>query len=203
MNQDQDDLVIQLLERLDRYEKLANDSFRVNFITGMQHLSRANFNSENRKYGMDSLDRRPYDACKVVEGNGSFKLRDRLRELKEKNKLEKEKESLDPEKETTLEGQALRQRKKDSAQGEKSEPKSKKEGVLEKSVDPPSLRDPVYQFGVLVPYQLRNAQSSFNDSLTDIVNMVNLRRELTELIQKIESTDAEAQIETTDASAST
>lgn len=197
MSQDQDDLVIQLLERLDRYEKLANDSFRVNFITGMQHLSRANFNSENRKYGMDSLDRRPYDACKVVESNGSFKLRDKLKELKEKKKLELENEKLDSEKENTLEDQALRQRKKDPAKGEKSEPKSKEGGVSEKSIEPSSLRDPIYQFGVLVPYQLRNAQSSFNDSLTDIITMVNLRQELTELIKKIESTGAD---KSTDAS---
>ncbi|KAF3987523.1 hypothetical protein FT663_00685 [Candidozyma haemuli var. vulneris] len=171
---DQDEAVIKLLDLLDQYEKLANDQFRVNFITGMQNLSRANFNSENKKYGTDSLDRRPYEACKVVEGSAVFVLKDKLKEAK-KDAIE-EKESEKPEEST------LRSR------GNKTKPEkvSTTETVKEPSK---SLRDPIYQFGVLVPYQLRNAQASFNESLADIISMVNLRQQITDLVAQIEKAE--------------
>lgn len=191
MSQDQDNAVVQLLELLDRYEKVANDSFRLNFIAGIQHLSRANFNSDGRKYGTDSLDRRPYDACKVVETQNGFTVVDRLKKQKAESALLKDVlEKKDP-----LE--SLRQRK-NTRKSEKTEEAlgSKEEkGVISESVEVPALRDPIQQFGVLVPYQLRDAQSSFNDSLIDIVEMVNLRQQIAEAVKKVESAGVSEKVE--------
>lgn len=191
MSQDQDNAVVQLLELLDRYEKVANDSFRLKFIAGIQHLSRANFNSDGRKYGTDSLDRRPYDACKVVETQNGFTVVDRLKKQRAENALQKDVlEKKDP-----LE--SLRQRK-NTRKSEKTEEAlgSKEEkGVISEPHQVPALRDPIQQFGVLVPYQLRDAQASFNDSLIDIVEMVNLRQQIAEAVKKIESAGASEKVE--------
>lgn len=189
MSQDQDNAVVQLLELLDRYEKVANDSFRLKFISGIQHLSRANFNSDGRKYGTDSLDRRPYDACKVVETQSGFTLVDKLKKQRTESaslKVVLEKEEV-LEKKDVLESLRQRKNKKTEKTGEALG--SKKKGAISEINNSPALRDPIYQFGVLVPYQLRDAQASFNDSLSDIVEMVNLRQQITEAVKKIEATE--------------
>lgn len=194
MAQTQDEAVVELLELVDQYEKLANDQFRVNFITGMQNLSRANFNSENRKYGVDSYDRRPYEACKIVGCKDGFALQDRLEKLKEEKNKQRE---LDKPNLNGSEKEVSDDSLSGKPETEKNEPeksirnrKNTKLGKKEtkSNEDSPALRDPIYQFGVLVPYQLREAQAAFSNSLSDIIEMLNLRQRIERLIAQIEKT---------------
>ncbi|KAF8003161.1 hypothetical protein HF325_002406 [Metschnikowia pulcherrima] len=46
-------------------------------------------------------------------------------------------------------------------------------------------QDPVHQFGRLVPYQLRNAQKHFLDALAESVKLLNLQREILELVSDL------------------
>ncbi|OBA24054.1 hypothetical protein METBIDRAFT_10237 [Metschnikowia bicuspidata var. bicuspidata NRRL YB-4993] len=55
----------------------------------------------------------------------------------------------------------------------------------EEAVLPP--QDPVYQFGRMVPYQLRNAQTHFQNALVDSLRLLNLQREITLLVLDLEA----------------
>ncbi|CAH2355985.1 hypothetical protein CLIB1423_41S00452 [[Candida] railenensis] len=85
----------QLLELVDRYEKLANGKFRLNFINGSLNLSRSNYNNRlslGKKYGPDSYDLRPYDSCKTVDivaNGGKFQLVDQRAKQVERENIEK------------------------------------------------------------------------------------------------------------------
>lgn len=48
------------------------------------------------------------------------------------------------------------------------------------------LKDPIYQFGGLVPYQLRECQNSFNKSLYNCVEMIALQTKMKTVIEQIE-----------------
>lgn len=47
-------------------------------------------------------------------------------------------------------------------------------------------RDPINQFGGLVPYQLRSSQKEFKLALAECVELVNLQREILQLVSEIE-----------------
>ncbi|GEQ69623.1 hypothetical protein JCM33374_g3296 [Metschnikowia sp. JCM 33374] len=80
-----------LLDLLDEYESLANDSFRVNFTNGFLDLSRANYYGSQR-YGVDSIDRRPRDASTIVESSeGKISIKDKW--LLYKQRMQEEKKS--------------------------------------------------------------------------------------------------------------
>lgn len=49
--------------------------------------------------------------------------------------------------------------------------------------------DPINMFGVLVPPPLRLSQKEFQSSLNDIVELINLQRELDELAKRVESVE--------------
>lgn len=169
---EQDAKVIQLLELVSQYEQLANDSLRVNFVSGYLDLSRANFNG-SKKFGVDSLDLRPYSACKVVKRAEEFEIEDRLANQSEKRKKEKmveKEEKGEPE---------LRSRKtkvKDVKDVTK---------VVEIEDEGVPVSDPINQFGGLVPYQLRQAQQHFNRALDDSVKLLNLRNQISTLMEQI------------------
>lgn len=169
---EQDTKLIELLQLINEYEKLANDSLRHNFINGHLNLSRANYNSP-RKFGTDSLDLRPYQACKVVGKN--FELIDKLALQK---LLKKEKATMkDNEKKPESEG-ALRNRKTKI---------EKEETVSVSEEDEVTLKDPVLQFGGLVPYQLREAQANFSAGLSDALRLHTLRCKITAMVDIINS----------------
>lgn len=95
-----DQKFVQLLELVDRYEKLANGKFRLNFINGSLNLTRSNYNNRlllGKKYGPDSYDLRPYDSCKTVDivaGGEKFQLVDQRGKQVEREKMEKNKKKL-------------------------------------------------------------------------------------------------------------
>lgn len=169
-----DDKTIKLLELVDSYEKLSNEN-RLNYINGFLNLSRANYNtgSLRKKYGPESFDLRPYEACKSIQYDKTFQIIDKLKkQTKDNEKLEKG-ETQDKE-ESSLKNRRTK----------KSAVEIKKSDIDEIAV--PKLKDPISQFGGLVPYQLRQSQKYFDDCLTVSVKLVNLQREIIALIEDIE-----------------
>lgn len=196
----EDSLLIRLLELVSEYEELANGAFRSDIIEGFSDLSRATFNS-TRRFGLDSFDMRPNDASKVVKftDDGTFELHDQLR-----------RQSTAAPSKTQKEGARLRKSRKTlekSAEDEKGSPLEKAEPAskdvsfgsegkttaLSSGESPsssfaetkPKLRDPISQFGGLVPYQLRTAQAHFSDALTHSIKLINLKCQIEELISTL------------------
>lgn len=167
MSEDKDSKTIQLLELLDRYQLLTTSN-RDNFINGFFNLSRANFQNEKSRYGSDKFDLRSYQACKIVEqiNDGEFQIIDRL----EKNKITKKKvKSNDEEK------SSLRNRKE----------KSKEDEINDTSGDDEEFKDPIRQFGALVPQELRISQNDFNKALVQSIEIINLQKKIEKLINEL------------------
>ncbi|RCK65979.1 hypothetical protein Cantr_01744 [Candida viswanathii] len=156
MSVDKDTKTIELLDLLDRYQ-LLTASNRENFINGFFNLSRANFQNEKTRYGPETFDLRSYKACKVVEqtNDGAFFVIDRL----EKGLAKEDKE-----------GKTVRNRKEKSGGEEKAK--------LE-------YRDPIKQFGALVPLDLRQSQADFNKAVLQSVEIVNLQVRIEKLINEL------------------
>lgn len=203
----EDEKTFRLLGLLNEYERLANDSMRVNFAQAYLDLSRANYYGSQR-FNMDSVDMRPRDASTIVEwdqgmpslkdkwqvyreqakaGKGQKPVKAQNLELDNKEKKAKSEAEVEvevkvgktaPEKESAIssaikEGTGLRNRKNPE--------KIEKLGKLEldsssENSDPP--QDPVYQFGRMVPMQLRNAQTHFQKALADSIHLLRLQQEI-------------------------
>ncbi|KAK6198596.1 uncharacterized protein RJT21DRAFT_122182 [Scheffersomyces amazonensis] len=200
---------IELLDLIEQYEKLVNDQYRLNYINGFLNLSRANYNYTSRRFGSNSFDYRPYDACKEItinDNTGEINLINKLAihqsklSQQKKNKHEKkenddEYEIIDVISEKGISSSSSST--KDSISISTRSLKNRKENLSEKlsstitvEEDPlPSnsrLQDPINQFGGLVPYQLRQSQGYFNKALTDSVDIINLRSRINGLINEIE-----------------
>lgn len=207
----EDEKTFRLLGLLNEYERLANDSMRVNFAQAYLDLSRANYYGSQR-FNMDSVDMRPRDASTIVEwdqgmpslkdkwqvyreqakaGKGQKPVKTQNLELDKKEKKAKSDVEVEvkvgktaPEKESAIssaikEGTGLRNRKNP----EKIERLGKIENLenlgldsSSENSDPP--QDPVYQFGRMVPMQLRNAQTHFQKALADSINLLRLQQEI-------------------------
>lgn len=196
----QDKKVATLLQLVSQYEKLANGLYRSYFIDGFNDLSRAEFNS-TRTFRPDSCDMRPCEACKILEvGNGSFQLRNRL-ELQNSAKLLRTKEENQdkvgsrkgpkgnndnvPEfckKASSVDLNLFN--RQDSAHSTSSIKSESEKSISETNVL--LYRDPISQFGGIVPYQLRQAQEHFLDALADAVALVALQKTINTLITEIE-----------------
>lgn len=210
----QDEKVLQLLTLVDKYEKLANDNLRIHFINGFLDLSRANYNG-SRKFGADQLDLRSNLACSVVRYDKKFELEDRLAKQREsetetRNSMKEANEDSIIETETENEkstavstaksGGQLRKRnttKKSDLDTRKAAELSYKESEPAPRIAPNSklrsktrsdllYRDPINQFGGLVPYQLRSSQKEFKLALAECVELANLQREILQLVSEIE-----------------
>lgn len=210
-NDKQDKLVARLLDLVEQYEQLANESFRSSFMDGFSDLSRAAFNS-TRTFGPDSYDMRPYPACKVVEVHGSrISLIDRLEiELRKcEKKKKKELDQVNGETEQNGDnvepkGPELRDLKKSRSKKTKDSQLDTKEGIFTATssgadtsasqlnkmdegtkTEPQKYRNAISQFGGLVPYQLRQAQTHFLSALADSIRLVELQQNISEIIAKI------------------
>lgn len=209
---EQDSKIFELIRLLAEYEALANDQFRVHFADGFLDLSRANYNG-SRKHGIDSFDLRPYNACTVLDGTGEIidrlqiqregEKRRRERAVRENQEKEKEgkrvdgegksdkngengesdgrtkvDEKLEAEQKNTQSATAVRRK---PVSGELRNRKNRKEPAEEQQ----SYKDPINQFGGLVPYQLWSSQSHFKRALVDCVRMVKLQRKIELLMEEI------------------
>lgn len=173
-----DDKTIRLLGLIDSYERLTNEN-RLNYINGFLNLSRANYNngSLSKKYGADSFDLRPYGACKKIKVSDKFELVDLLKEQKTRN----EKPKVDNINEEDAAQSTLKNRKTNEIETEKES-----DDINEIESQEPKLKDPITQFGGLVPYQLRQSQNFFGNSLAISIKIINLQRAIKELIEDIE-----------------
>lgn len=201
-----DTKTVELVELLCQYEELANDDFRLNFINGYLNLSRANYSSGSvgKKYGIESYDLREYIACKEVSYKDErFDIKDNLG-----NYITKKKEIEDKkrEKEDKMKEKETKNNKKDSKEHPEQEEKtgltsateSSQAGTIrnrkikptnepEEQEDSNKIpRDPLKQFGTLVPYQLRQAQSYFTKALNNSVEIINIQRKITKLVSEID-----------------
>ncbi|KAI5967213.1 hypothetical protein KGF57_000428 [Candida theae] len=169
---DQDEKTIRLLNLVNEYQELTT-IYRQHYINGFLNLSRANFQSEKTKFGKDTWDMRNYDACKIVDiigESGEFNIIDR--------RLETPKSEADVDTHNTemVPDTQLKNRKK---QKETS-------NSTEKS-DNTSYKDPILQFGVLTPPQLRTSQEDFDRALRLSVQIVNIQRKIVILTSELEN----------------
>lgn len=198
-----DSVLIRLLELVSEYEDLANGDFRSELIEAFSDLSRATFNS-TRTFGPDSFDMRPYEACKTVEvaNDGTVQLHNQLhrqslpestkpktqgaRSRKIRKNLESTSEDSNDSKVEKIELPSL----SDScaSKGRTTALSSGSSNGASLTETKPKLRDPIYQFGGLVPYQLRHAQTHFSNALAHSLKLVNLRFEIEVLISKVNET---------------
>lgn len=178
---DLDAKTVLLLGLVDDYQRLA-DTQRLHYVNGFLNLSRANYNSGLRKYGPGSFDLRPYMAVKNVDIEGDqFKIQNKLANQRISDKQARENEKTDKE---------LSSEKTEIVSSDSSGLRNRKEraifreGTVEVSEN--RLRDPILQFGALVPYQLRQSQQFFVDGLQSLVQILNLRKRILTLVLEIE-----------------
>ncbi|RLV91585.1 hypothetical protein JA1_003799 [Spathaspora sp. JA1] len=163
-----DDKTIELLNLIDKYETLVNNDYRTNFIDGFVNLSKANYEHLGRgfetRYGIDSIDLRDRVACLEVDENFC------LVDLTGKNK------EVDYEEKSKQGESGLKNRKR------KEEKINKIEEVSEDV-----FKDPILQFGGMVPNQLRQSQNFFKKAIENSVQVVKLQRKIKTLILEIEN----------------
>lgn len=170
--------IFKLLDLVHKYETIANGEFRDRFIDGFLDISAANFKGD-RHFGADCFDKRPYFACKTVSEKGII---DRLHTEKSHDASEKPLQASQnhlSRKESSQSNLRNRKGKSDATQHEKLQ----ESDLLDNPK--PMLRDPIYQFGTIVPHELRRAQSQFSKALPIIIELCQLKQEIESLCSKI------------------
>lgn len=192
-NKEEKDIkTIELLELLDRYQ-LIKSSNRNNFIDGFLNLSRANFQNDKIRYGIEKFDLRCYQACKIINLSSNnidqFQLIDRL----EKNRLiKKSKEQEEQQQQKDNEQEEQQQQQKDKEQKEsilrnRKEKKINEINELDDNDEKPIIeyKDPIKQFGGIVPQELRKSQINFNNALIELIEIINLIKKIEILINEL------------------
>ena len=172
-----DSKTIQLLELLDKYQQLTTSN-RENFINGFSNLSRANFQNDKSKYGLEKFDFRCYKACKIIDiKHDKFELINRLMKVNNNNNnnLATTDSTSSDEKESS---KTIRNRK------DKKKTTTTSEDIVEKT-DHDEFRDPIKQFGTIVPYELYKCQENFNNVLNQLIQIINLQKQINQLIQEL------------------
>ncbi|RKP28757.1 hypothetical protein METBISCDRAFT_9285, partial [Metschnikowia bicuspidata] len=172
----QDELVEKLLDLVSEYEQLANGAFYSAFVEGFSSLSRASFYS-TRTFGRDSYDLRPYQACKVVTIEDSrFVLQDRLKAQAKMKKVETQ---------TTNASKSEKSFEAENSCTTSSHSKLQIASRISES-DLSQFRDPIYQFGGLVPHQLRKTQDEFHNALVHCLRLLELQRKIESVMADIQ-----------------
>lgn len=166
----EDQKVADLLELVGTYEQLIRRQNH-QFANGYLTLSRANYNlGITKRYGAESYDQRPYEAITRVKFNGEFSLDDKP---EDKADLFEDKGDVS----------------EDKADVEAPEQKLRKRGKAAKAIKdtkaPAKAFDPIYQFGGIVPYQLRQSQTYFSSGLEVAIAAYNIRRQISRALQNI------------------
>lgn len=206
-----DDLTVKLLTLLDEYECLANGEYRELFVEGYMALSRANF-SAHRVYGVDSYDMSEHKAGIEIRHQGEFTVVDRVKAAREAREREKKEEKKEKEKEKEKEEKPKKEEKlKINTTQEKGTSKTKRKQVEGASLSTsvatgaqevssktggtkvmePAVKDPINQFGGLVPYHLKTAQTTFSRSISNAVALVNMQRKIGAIVEKLEQLETE------------
>lgn len=204
-----DEKVLHLLELLENYETLANHRMREFFILAHQHLGRAKFASQSQ-IGEHAYDLRPHSACLSTQMRGrDWVLTNSLPHVTNKKATKTEKPSAtetgaSTEKQIHLnEEKAISKGKSSNSQDtEVNEASEARTSALaaqtarnrraktmkpkEKESDIAAPRDPILQFGLLNPPQLRKAQDDFRGGVEILVQMANVKREIELLLSEID-----------------
>lgn len=186
-----DKKTIDLLEELDQYTQITS-AWRQQLIDAFVLLSRANYVGSKR-FGLECFDMRPYNAQAtvtlgdgIVLTRGSQKVEDSATaEAEPENTLRQRKVAKGPE-----EHEQDKSLAKEKPQ-EKEKPLKKKQlqpASGEKSLD--LDRDPLLQFGAMVPPALRQAQTAFQKALTQAIAVANSQIKLSTLVSELEAHQA-------------
>lgn len=177
---DLDSSTVELLEAVQQYEEM-RESYRLNYVNGFLTLSRANYNSGlSKRFGMESFDLRPYEALKTIriKENG-YEVAD---ESKEADEIKPESDNnAEYNDKSELEG-TLKQRK-GKGRGKDLEKAKTTEVIL----SPTKAKNPLDQFGGIVPYQLKQSQQFFVEALEQTVQIKNMETRILLLIKQIET----------------
>ncbi|KAI3406905.2 hypothetical protein KGF56_000197 [Candida oxycetoniae] len=190
---DIDGKTIQLLNLLNIYHFLTA-KYRANFIQGFLHLSRANFQSEKLKFGLDTFDLRPYNACKVVNVGTSeegikYEIVDQLKSQVNKTDEPKNTTTTTIKQRIVKESTELSNRKV-KASKQREEKNSFLDTIDDDDIQTATisqLRDPIYQFNPFMPpKELILSQDNFNKGLDNIIELINLQNRINALINELE-----------------
>lgn len=173
--------VAQLLDLVDAYTALTRD-YRLHFVEGSLALSRANCEAGRKRYGEDAYDLRPHLSAKRIAVGDEFRLEARA------PKPASARARAAPTKvaPVTASGVApppatLTNRRRPAPAPTETPTETPAETPAE--VAP---RDPIAQFGALVPPLLRQSQQHFDRWLAAAVALANLQRKMARLLADIE-----------------
>lgn len=174
----------------------------------------------SKKYGSESLDLRPRNAVKRIRNGQEYEIIDmgtiekggsgkgpqefipqkptasgvsrlksgKLRRRKEREN-EQQKENENSKEEGNTSGKV--ETETETVEDLRSKAEDKTDLNQTKEVIDVKFKNPIYQFGGMVPYQLRQAQSYFTKGLEDSIKSLNLQKKIKEVIQKIEAIEKE------------
>lgn len=181
----QDEKTIELLDLLDKYQEivLENSSSYMEAFIG---LTKANClgGPFSKKFGMDAYDFRPHDANKKIDCSEFFSLIETKEAEKDSpNELSQlELESTTEKYNSEIE---FRNRKRKHTRTERELLKQNTE-IEKDDMDKLPIKDPILQFGIFVPKQLKEAQVLFNKSLIQSIQIANLKKRIETTVQEIE-----------------
>lgn len=192
-----DEILVEVLELVAQYQQFTRQS-REKFINGYLNLSRANFHLRLSTFGPLSLDMRTRDACIVVEHDPDFRVCNLLDNLmRDVKQQERNKKDCVDETESQL-GMAKSTGKSPASGTLKSRQKLNAQSlptesiITEVSLAETLIRDPIKQFGGIVPHQLRQAQTCFVHAIEASVMQLNIARKIARLVQEIDETDGKS-----------
>lgn len=206
--EEQDALIVKLLTLVDEYEQLANGEYRSLFIDGYMALSRANFNA-HKTFGVENYDMSAHEAVlQIQQLDGLLTVLDKVQEarkiqeakaIQEKQKITKNSKENEQklEKEPKVNEQIV-----DKSSSKKSKAKqvtrqslstaisshksTSSEKPTVKTIETPvKIKDPINQFGGLVPYHLKSAQDSFKNSIINAIALLNIQVQISAIVDKL------------------
>ncbi|CEP64560.1 Vma22p LALA0_S12e01706g [Lachancea lanzarotensis] len=160
----------ELLELLAHYDYLL-EQLEVSFSEGFQHLSRANFHNKDAvrgRYGRDYWDERFKGSQFVSHKDSTIS----IMESERASKYLAQFESDDEQEEQVEDGNGRHLKNRKTGQ-EKSDVRASK-----------AIRDPIHMFGgvLSIPSSLRQCQRNFKGSIGLLVELVNCRRKIDNMI---------------------
>ncbi|SMR64337.1 unnamed protein product [Zymoseptoria tritici ST99CH_3D1] len=177
-----DTLWARYLDLLDEYTS-AQEAIKQHLSSGFISLAKANFHSSGRRYGQDSYDQRAVATTRVAFKTEGERLKISVTKLESHPKSDQAETSPEPSKETPT--SSPEPSKPNSELNEPprnhlpspsptpepdSTPNPPTNTAEKLSEEPPpkpttESRDPIRQFGILIPPALRSAQASFSKAV--------------------------------------
>ncbi|CDK28574.1 unnamed protein product [Kuraishia capsulata CBS 1993] len=195
---EEDNLMINVLNLIDEYEKQA-ESVSGYLSNGFLQLSRANYASTTGiRFGRDYYDEREFDAqirVQITEDGSITTVEPVSEKASQTEKLEST--HRQPESTSLKRRQKKTENPEDTARTSAIETNSKTvesdsptpETTEIDSTVPAKRTNPVNMFGALVPYQLRQSQTSFQQAVAGLVRLADSKRQLLEMLSRVDVED--------------